>query len=222
MHLLTTETSTSILLATFCLGGCKQTHVRTPKISDVAVFSYPSELRGAYVRPKDSQSTVCAEPFSDTAVQTALNVASDITAKYAGVEAKVDNSVNATTEIVALAGRTQAVLITRELLYRICEAQLNGMLSTGEGKTLFEDALRVVTSVTKAEEQQAGARLATAKAEELNARATLEAVTRGKSLNACFMDNDTCVDASKTASDPKAAEKKCQEILDKCTAEAKQ
>jgi hypothetical protein len=210
--------------ATITSCGLKQTEVKTISTTDMTVASFPSELRGAFIRSSTSTSKVCAEPFGDTAVQTALNLAGNISAKTDTVgSAGAKGTLDARAEIIALAGRTQAVLITRELLFRICEAQMNGALSPEQATQLFQDALKTVVSITNAEEKQADARMVLAQAEglrarteELQAKAEVEAQARARSFDACFSAQEACVKRASDSPDADAESKKCEETFTQC------
>jgi hypothetical protein len=174
---------------------------------------------------------VCAEPFADTAVQSAIELAAKLseTAKSSAEVAKSENekastsgdisgsaegSLKAATEVVALAGRTQAVLITRELLYRLCEANMNGRLSDADAKALFESTLAVVKSIAATDEKKAEAQAADAKAKLIEAQQQRD---DAGAVLACIEARDKCLTDAKDD----GAKKACADSYDACIKKVK-
>ena len=84
--------------------------------------TYPSDIRGAYFIKKGSNVRICAEPAPDVALDTLQKLTADISAKLAATEegsAKFSSELSA--KVVQLAGRTELLLLAREMLYRACE-----------------------------------------------------------------------------------------------------
>ena len=53
--------------------------------------------------------------------------------------------------MAALGGRSPAVLISREIMYRTCELYVNGRMSKEESISIFKSSLDRVVEVTKAQ-----------------------------------------------------------------------
>lgn len=169
------------------------------------IVTLPGELRSVYIAGNQTESLLryCAEPAPDIAAQAALKVATSLegalnseasgssssgandTAESvsasgkSGGNAKLTNNVEHTVTVLELAGRSQAVLLTRELAYRVCELRLNGAITNAEAKTLLEKVVDVSTTLAQADKATADAKKATADAAASDAKAKeLEAKTK--------------------------------------------
>jgi len=120
-----------LALALLLLGGCgffAQKHAETMTLGDsnIQAITYPPELRAAYAVNEGSTARYCAEPPPDVALSTIEKIAAEAKAKTeSGTEAEGKLSAEASTTALELAGRTQLVLLAREMLYRACELSLN-------------------------------------------------------------------------------------------------
>lgn len=118
------------VFAPFLLGGCglakDEAELISIKDAKVSALVYTSSLRAAYIREEASKAQVCAEPAPDVALDTLKKLAAELQVKIpeAGEgSGKISSEIS--SKIVQLAGRTQLVLLARELLYRSCELSLN-------------------------------------------------------------------------------------------------
>lgn len=120
-----------LAMALLLLGGCgffAQKHAETMTLGDsnIQAITYPPELRAAYAVNEGSTARYCAEPPPDVALSTIQKIAGEAKATTeSGTEAEGKFSAEASTTALELAGRTQIVLLAREMLYRICELSLN-------------------------------------------------------------------------------------------------
>ncbi len=96
-------------------------------------------------------------------------------------EQSVNAGLNAVTEIIALEGRTQFVLLAREMLFRTCEAAANGKLDSNESVVAKQHAIifkaledMIATQKTKADAAKAQADAAKSKADAQKAKAEKE------------------------------------------------
>lgn len=123
---------------------------------ELSIASIPTQLRGAYITKKTDNKVVytyCAEPFADVAASNSFKATAEANNKLnalidtqasrsnsdgsnttasAKTDQQIQQVVNGTLEtlntIVQLEGRTQYVLLAREMMYRTCEAAANGWL----------------------------------------------------------------------------------------------
>lgn len=96
----------------------------------------------------------------------------------AQTEQSINVGLNTVNEIVALEGRTQFVLLAREMLFRTCEAAANGNLESAESPVAKQHAL-VFTALTKMiETQKVKADAEKAKAEAEKAKAVVAAAEK--------------------------------------------
>lgn len=188
----------------------------------LSIASIPTQLRGAYITKKTSGHvlyTYCAEPFADVAASNSfkataeannkLNTLIDTQASKANSDgsnrtasAKTDQQiqqvVNGTLEtlntIVKLEGRTQYVLLAREMMYRTCEAAANGWL----GNTPDDIATNVSTQhtlVVKALTEMLDAEKEKAKAETNTAIATVAKEVIANNIDKSVLESMTSNDA---------------------------
>lgn len=120
----------SIIALALSIAGCGLVPKRGVEIHPVpangtTVVSFPSDQRGAFFRNGGATGTYCAEPFPDTALESVAKFAGKIDVKKTG-KAEIDSELS--IKVVELAGRSQLVLLARELLYRTCELAANGKL----------------------------------------------------------------------------------------------
>ena len=112
------------------LGACavpqKKVDVVNIGNSDTYAITYPTELRGAYFMKRGDLVRYCAEPVPDVASETLQKIAAEISATLAAgkeIKGKLDTELG--SKVVQLAGRTELILLAREMLYRACELTLN-------------------------------------------------------------------------------------------------
>lgn len=99
--------------------------------------------------------------------------------------------LNATSTVVSLGGRSQYVVLARELLYRTCESAANGFLNAGAVKEQHDEVIKALTKMLAAEEK-------TAEAKKTNADAALEG-QKARYLEALYISD---VDAADISGDP--------------------
>jgi hypothetical protein len=113
------------------LNGCASTQKKAKVIyidkTPVSAITYPAELRGAYfIVSQNNKVNYCAEPAPDVAMDSLQKLAASITAQLPAdkkIEGKLDTELS--NKVVQLAGRTQLILLAREMLYRSCELTMN-------------------------------------------------------------------------------------------------
>lgn len=154
----------SIALSLFGLSGCgllpqKQARVdRNDK--GVTVVTYPAELRGAYVIPRDQKISVCSEPAPDVALSTVAEISGKLGAAVDPTKKlEAEAAAQVTTEAMALAGRTQLVLIAREMLYSLCTVSQNTDLDKDKVQAIYLEVANVVKQLAAAERANADRRL---------------------------------------------------------------
>jgi hypothetical protein len=143
----------AISLTGLLLTGCA---AFTPPASHHALeadtpqwFQYSADRRGAVlIRWRNGSMHFCAEPAPDVALRQAIDLAAKAqTPQNITVEAQAKFS----TDVLQLAGRTQAILFQREALYRICEAQMNGALREDQVAPLVQQVLQTTATIAAAQ-----------------------------------------------------------------------
>lgn len=143
------------LAAVALLGGCAalggKTDIDNLGDARATVVSYEAESRGAYFAHAGVDAQYCAEPPPDVALNRSLELAGEVSGETKGVELSAEARAALASNAVQLAGRTQIVLLARELLYRTCELALNGHLNSTDVKANFEKVVELVEMLGTAE-----------------------------------------------------------------------
>ncbi len=127
--------------------------------------TYDSRGRGAYVAMvnkveydannnpvgKTLQLKLCAEPAPDASAnldyKTQTRSKVDVGVTYQAIEAAAkvgtENLQAFTSTIADVAQRTELVLVMRDMLYRVCELHLNGVLDEKQTAASFDSVIRV-------------------------------------------------------------------------------
>lgn len=118
-------TRTAVLLAGLVSLGCTGPQRRAELLDlnkeRASVVTMPADLRTTYLLTDDEQQRFCAEPSPDVAME-ALRA---IEARYHAAHGPGGLSGEASSRVMELAGRSQLVMVARELLYRACELSVN-------------------------------------------------------------------------------------------------
>lgn len=166
------------MLITIALAGCsafqKSHEVGVIGLNEhkrPLVITYDATSRGAYMVDKNSNVQICAEPAPDAALENLAKISGEI-----GLPLPSDNSlsIEANSElqskIVELAGRTQLVLLAREMLYRACEQSINNPNSVNNTATdMFNKVADMLVALGNASEKQADAAKDEAKTKKVEA-----------------------------------------------------
>jgi hypothetical protein len=164
------------------LSGCAnpQREVKIMGIDPPApsVVIYPSDLRGAYVVKENSQVKFCAEPVPDVALDSIQKMTANLKATLGGQPIDAAVSGELTAKVVELAGRTQLLLIAREMLYRACELSLNYNANQDTALRMYETVVRLIEALGNAETVRSDAELIRSQAALDNAKAALEKIRK--------------------------------------------
>lgn len=139
----------SFIAAIFALtGGCAGNPFADGVSSiqtddDIEMFTRNPELDVVVFKSPDDVEKFCMSPETDAVPTASVGFAFS----YSGVSASDTSGVGAG----ALGGRSEAVLIAREIMYRTCEITLNYDLTKEEALTLFNAALEKVEAVAATE-----------------------------------------------------------------------
>lgn len=140
----------SVLCATVALvglSGCAEFYeptTRTTRFEPGTALSHTSSLTSIYVRDGKSHYITCTQPPPDTAFDTgeSANMAISLISLQGGDS----GGESADAEEAEMAGRTPAVLMTRELFFRACEFSQNYGLGKDEALALYQKTLDTVSS----------------------------------------------------------------------------
>lgn len=156
-------------IVVFSLLGCAtpQREVKVLNLDETksSVLTYPSDLRGAYIPKTNASLKFCAEPAPDVALDSLQKLATSLQANLpSGVSGGASISTEFSSKVVELAGRTQLLLIAREMLFRACELSLNYPSEKDEAFKLYREVVTLINNLGIAEKTQAAANKAQADA----------------------------------------------------------
>ncbi len=139
-----------ILSTLFAITGCSVTPP-TPSITDslggVKVYSTTSAMQSSFVKSRNSREHFCDSRMSDVADTASASVG--LGASVIGKSESLNEG--ASRGAVSLGGRSPAVLITREVMYRTCEMVMNLDLNKKEALDLYIQTLNLVKSVAQSD-----------------------------------------------------------------------
>ncbi|MCO7226933.1 hypothetical protein [Pleionea sp. CnH1-48] len=196
------------------------------------VYTIKGKADGKDGRPY-SGKVICAEPFADVAVSSSLDTTAkaiqnftselgsgqaiegdDTASKTAKLtrEKTAEAGLNVINTIVALEGRTQFVLLAREMLYRTCEAAANGFMDKDKVVAQHELVVKALTDMIDSQNRQAEVKAVEAKAETVKAFISSGKEVDEKVLKDIFENNnfmqqlylesyETCVSDAKDNTD---------------------
>lgn len=157
----------SVMVVGFLINACglvPQRHSEVHKIDSDSptIISYPASIRAAYVFNPDSKYRYCSEPSPDVALATVTAISANLKFKGtidAGVAAKL------TADVVQLAGRTQLVLVARDMLYSLCVLTLNHEVAQKDLSlinAMYSEVAAVIITLAQADKKRAEAAAAKA------------------------------------------------------------
>jgi hypothetical protein len=114
----------------------------------VSMVVVPSESRETYFSDPKSLERHCRAPSPDVSLTSSEGVSINVPSP-AGKGVGIGE--DASTAALGLGGRSPAVLISRELLYRACELSNNLNLSRDQSLKLFQDVLAAIVKISTAQ-----------------------------------------------------------------------
>jgi hypothetical protein len=139
-----------ILTTLFSVTGCSVTPPK-PSITDslggVKVYSTTSAMQSSFVKSRNSGEHFCDSRMSDVADTESASVG--LGASIIGKSESINEG--ASRGALALGGRSPAVLITREVMYRTCEMVMNLDLNKKEALDLYIQTLNLVKNVAQSD-----------------------------------------------------------------------
>lgn len=168
-----------LLFVIIAIQGCSLIQPNATVLKNVDestdVVVYPAALRGAYIFKKGKTVHVCAEPVPDVALENLQKLSANLNAKLtSGDEGGINVSSEISTKIIELAGRTELLLLTRELLYRVCELEGNRNIDSNAAEELYSRVMDLVLEIAAADKTQAEANLKETNLKQLELELKLE------------------------------------------------
>lgn len=169
----------ALCLLSVPLAGCGSTsvalrEVRTIKAAKAEalpatyLIQTDSNVRNSYLFVRKSgtgpaQTVTCNEPMPDTALQTAQKLAASVE-ETSGNKSQVGWETSST--IAQLAGRTQTVLIARELLFNSCLMYANGGIDNGQLLDIYNETVELIGNLAETDKQNASEAASNAQARQ--------------------------------------------------------
>lgn len=155
------------LLLLVNLAGCatpqQHAEIVLEEEANAYTVSYPAALRGAYFFKNDKVIKYCAEPAPDIALDTLQKLTAELSGTMSGAE-KIDGKLatELSSKVVQLAGRTELLLLAREMLYRACELNINN--GNADVTNLYNRVATLIEALSQADKISAEADLLKEKA----------------------------------------------------------
>lgn len=139
----------TLILFSTLLSGCSELYEPRPQrleLQERTVFSQTSSVRNTYVFDKGRRYRFCAEPSPDAGFTQ--QEAFGISVAIIGSGSEKGSEEESSGEI-EFTGRVPHVLLARELLFRLCEFNVNHELSTQTAVDLYRKNLDIIQSVSE-------------------------------------------------------------------------
>jgi hypothetical protein len=139
-----------ILTTLFAVTGCSVTPPKpgiTASLDGIKIYSSTSDMQSSFLKYRNSGEHFCDSRMSDVADTESASVGLGVS--VVGKSESVNDG--ASRGAVSLGGRSPAVLITREVMYRTCEMVMNLDLNKKEALDLYIQTLNLVKSVAQSD-----------------------------------------------------------------------
>lgn len=135
----------ALLVASGCAANPFEDRIDVASAGGLDVITYNSELDVAVQRANGAEGRYCLSPGTDAVpIQSGALALSD---------RQIGASGAAGDGAATLGGRSPAVLIAREVMYRTCEFSLNNDMTPAQALSLYQQALSTVQAIAAAENQ---------------------------------------------------------------------
>jgi hypothetical protein len=149
------------VLALAACGG-----VSTRELAGRSILTGEANVRHVYFIPRSTaagdQGVICVEPMPDVALARTVGLSGEGAGGGLGTDATAEAKFEYATAVVQLAGRTQSVVLARDILFRACLDRANGFLKEGETFLLYTSTLALVRELGAADRNAAAAQAARA------------------------------------------------------------
>jgi hypothetical protein len=144
----------SVCLSLIAFVSCSpQPHsVTHPVKSDEnLLISSSAAVSSGLLRDSDDIKHYCASVAPDATFNEAVSEGTSISLFNIGRSSPEKESVSAESKETQMVGRTPAVLVSREILYRVCELTGNRSLTNREALKLYEKAIDAIVQLASQE-----------------------------------------------------------------------
>ena len=140
--------SSLVVISLAILTGCSSLYEPSPSISTVGnkfLVSSTAALTHTLIKPESDKSISCSYPAPDTLFQQSESSSFNILNFGGGASPAEEGDKSGGQEMV---GRTSGVLLSRELMFRLCEFSSNFNLEVKDALSLYDKTLGVIHDVT--------------------------------------------------------------------------
>ncbi len=120
------------------------------KEKSVKTITYDSNLRTIVLVEKGKKIKFCSEPAPDSDE----SIQDGVSASIPSIKGNDQVGVSEGTGVGSLGGRNPAVLITREVLFRLCEMGINNGANFKDQAALFIRSLELIESISNSKMSQ--------------------------------------------------------------------
>lgn len=153
-RLVSTAALVSLMVAPGCANFSPLVTSRAIPQNGPHLITYDASRRGTLFTVENGKVTAaCAEPAPDTGYD--LSNSFKVGGKGGKTPAEVSLDVALTAKVVELAGRDNLVLLTREAMFRLCEAEANGFFKNEAYVKKFGQILNQIAKIADAKKAQA-------------------------------------------------------------------
>lgn len=167
----------AIIITLSTLSACSlpetKSRILTIDNNNTRAVTYPGNLRGAYFVDKQSSVRFCSEPAPDIAMENLQKLSANLSATLkSGDQGNAALNAELRAKVIELAGRTELLLVAREMLYRACELSINHDITPEQITKIYDSVSKLIMNLATAEKTQAEANLNTSRSlllqEEIN------------------------------------------------------
>jgi hypothetical protein len=142
------------VLAVLVLAGCSSltdpAREEVLKPDTAYKLDYDASRRGGFLLPSSQRGKfiLVSEPAPDVAVQSVADLSAKLS--YQGIDGTA--SAKLTQTMIELGKRTQAVMMLRELMFRVSELYASGALTQAQVEPLVQEIIKAATMIANADQ----------------------------------------------------------------------
>ncbi|NRA18774.1 MAG: hypothetical protein HRU04_25080 [Oceanospirillaceae bacterium] len=138
-----------LFIALFAVTGCSTKtaikHTATENFNGIHIYSTTSDMQSSFLKDRSSNEHFCDARASDVADSESEGFG--LSAAF--IDQQESFGESSSHGAITLGGRSPAVLITREVMYRTCEMIMNLNLDKEEALDLYMKTLNLISVVVK-------------------------------------------------------------------------
>jgi len=162
-----------------CASCSTQPHVITQpvKSDENIIISSSAAVTSGLLRDSSDIKHYCASVAADSTFNETAREGASISLFNIGRSAPEKESVSAGVEETEMVGRTPALLVSREILYRICELTGNRSFTNNEVLKLYEKTIDAIVQIASKETANTSISIEARTGADRNEKVSMESVT---------------------------------------------